>query len=87
MAEGRSNAAIAGRLFITEKAVGKQQHLQQAWPAPFRGRQPPRAGRAGLPQRLTAVRPASGEPRSPLAGLRPVGYSSRCWAFSCWSRK
>ncbi len=23
MAEGRSNAAIAGRLFITEKAVGK----------------------------------------------------------------
>ena len=38
MAEGRSNAAIAGRLF-TEKAVGKQQHLQQAWPAPLRGRQ------------------------------------------------
>jgi hypothetical protein len=34
MAEGRSNAAIAGRLFIIEKAAGKQRHLRQARPAP-----------------------------------------------------
>ena len=31
MAEGRSNAAIAQRLFITEKAVSKHdQHVHQA---------------------------------------------------------
>ena len=38
MAEGRSNAAIAARLFITEKAVSKHTdgHLQQA----RRGRRP-----------------------------------------------
>ena len=51
MAEGRSNAAIAAQMFITEKAVGKHTEfdLRQARPGAERGRQPPGAGRAGLP--------------------------------------
>ena len=50
MAEGRSNAAIAGKMFITEKAVGQthQRDLRQARPGAERGRQPPRAGRSRL---------------------------------------
>ena len=54
MAEGRSNAAIAGRLFVTEKAVSK--HINNIFTKldlpPVRRRQPPGAGRARLPQLL-----------------------------------
>jgi len=43
MAEGRSNAAIAAALVVTEKAVGKHiEHLHQAGPA-GRGRRQPLA--------------------------------------------
>jgi DNA-binding NarL/FixJ family response regulator len=51
MAEGRSNAAIAQRLFITEKAVrqARRGYLRQAGPGALRRRQPPRPGRPGLP--------------------------------------
>ena len=50
MAEGRSNAAIAQRLFITEKAVrqARRGYLRQAGPGALRRRQPPRPGRPGL---------------------------------------
>ena len=55
MAEGRSNAAIAARLFVTEKAVSK--HTDSIFTKldlpPVRRRQPPRPGRARLPERLT----------------------------------
>ena len=63
MAEGRSNAAIAQRLFVTERAVAKHTaaHLHQARPAAVRRRQPPRPRRPRLPGPLTrppARRPA-----------------------------
>ena len=51
MAEGRTNAAIAQRLVITERARG-QAHgvdLPAAGPAAIRRRQPARPGRAHLP--------------------------------------
>ena len=51
MAEGRSNAAIAGKMFITEKAIGKHTNaiFGKLGPGAERGRQPPGARRAGLP--------------------------------------
>ncbi len=55
MAEGRSNAAIAQRLFISEKAVSKHSTsiFAQARPGAVRRRQPPRPRRAGLPELLS----------------------------------
>ena len=55
MAEGRSNSAIAQRLFIIGEG-GRQaqhEHLRQAGPGAVRRRQPPGARRAGLPERLS----------------------------------
>ena len=64
MAEGRANAGIATRLVVTEKCGQRahRQHLHQAGPVSRRGRQPPGAGRAGLPQRVTPAR-CAGRPR------------------------
>jgi DNA-binding CsgD family transcriptional regulator len=54
MAEGRSNGAIAQRLFITEKAVSKHAAgIFAKLDRPPRRRQPPRPGRAGLSRFLT----------------------------------
>ena len=53
MAEGRSNAAIARTLVVTEAAVAKHigGHPDQARPAAGRRRPPPGPGGAGLPPR------------------------------------
>ena len=52
MAEGRSNAAIAAALFVTEKAVAKHTNsIFTKLDLPVDGRrQPPGAGGAGLAQ-------------------------------------
>ena len=68
MAEGRSNAAIAQRLFITERrSASTPLHLRQARPAAVRRRQPPRAGRPRLPGPLSAL--FTGDLPRPLACL------------------
>ena len=66
MAEGRSNAAIAERLVVTEGAVEKHsvEHLRQARPAALRHRPPPGPGRARVAARLTrGLRRRSGAER------------------------
>ncbi len=66
MAEGRSNAAIAQRLVITERAVAKHTasiFLKELRPAALRRRQPPRPRRPRLPRRLARSLPP---PQSPL---------------------
>ena len=58
MAEGRSNSAIAQRLFITRE-VGQQaqhEHLRQARSGAVGRRQPAGAGRPGLSQLVTSGR-------------------------------
>ena len=68
IAQGRSNAAIAGTLFISPEGRGetRRQHLRQARPRPFRQRQPPRHRRHQVPGVLTGT--SVGGPSDP-AGL------------------
>ena len=87
MAEGRSNSAIAQRLFVTEKAVSKHSTsiFTKLGLAAVGRRQPPGAGGAGLPELLTggvspaaAVSPAPGSRRgSGPAGRRPARRKGR----------
>ena len=70
MAEGRSNTAIAQRLFVTEKAVSKHTTsiFTKLGLAAVRGRQPAGAGRPGLPE-LLIVRIRV---RATASGLEPA---------------
>ena len=67
MAEGHSNAGIASRLVVTEKAVSK--HIGSIFTKldlyPGRGCQPPCPRGADLPQRLKPRRPRRMQPRPP----------------------
>ena len=75
MAEGRSNVAIAEEL-VVDRGRGREarlEHLHEARPAALRARPSPRAGRAHLDARLTAVAaarhehaPASSRDRNPM---------------------
>ena len=72
MAEGRSNAAIAQRLVITERAVAKHTTtiFIKLGPAALRRRQPAGARRPRLPGRLTTTDSDGGRPGRPSrAGL------------------
>ena len=72
MAEGRSNAAIAARLFVSEKAVGKHTNAiftKLDLPQAAR-RQPPGARRLGVaPERRLTVERRIG-PRTDVRGRR-----------------
>ena len=84
MAEGRSNAAIAAALVVTDGAVEKHisSDLRQARPAAVRHRPPPRAGGDRLPARLITGTGTSyrfgictGRGRSSGAASADVGWS------------
>lgn len=67
MAQGRSNAAIASQLVVTERGGGQAhvQHLREAGPAGVGRRQPAGARRAGVSRpRLSDARQASYSLRS-----------------------
>ena len=79
MAEGRSNSAIAQRLFVTREGgqQAQHQHLRQARPGALRRRQPPGAGRAGLPERLTGAGCREQARQSALITARGLGRRVR----------
>ena len=73
IAEGRSNQAIAEQLGITLRSREKHvtSDLRQARAPRGRGRSPPRARRAALPARLTALGTSGGRaPRSSAPGTQ-----------------
>ena len=78
MAEGRSNAAIAQRLVITERAVAKHTAsiFLKLGPAALRRRQPAGARRPRLPRRLitAGLSPVSGA----MQGRIPNGKRCPC---------
>ena len=73
MAEGRSNAAIAGTHVhhARRRSASTPQHLQPARPAAVRGRQPPGAGGARVPRRRRLARDPGNDEVGPLGG--PAG--------------
>ncbi len=64
MAEGRSNAAVAARLFLVREGrrQAHHQHLHQARPAARHRRQPPGARGAGVAAGLTTTKAPGGSP-------------------------
>ena len=75
LAEGRSNRAIAKQLYLSPRAVERhvQAIFQKLGLPGHRGRQPPRARRAGAARPVGGGKPTRGSPGSRLARSRAPG--------------
>jgi DNA-binding NarL/FixJ family response regulator len=85
MAEGRSNAAIAQRMFITEKAVSKHAAgiFGKLDLSALGRRQPPGAGRAGLPRIMTTQIMTTRIMTTRIVTTRIMTRSGPTWMLSC----